>query len=236
MKAKEIKATQRHVRLMGFRVDGTPTGLPEKSTVQCVADVAGSLNDTFFVLNSALDETVYHVWLNVNSAGTYAPSGGETPVEVAVATGASADTVAAAVSAAIDALADFSASVVTDTVTITNAADGETADVADGSAATGFTFAVTQDGVTADISLPEGSLEATIADGANEGEYTITLNEPFARTPVVAIGILTAECIAKIHSVSTSQIVVKCFGVDGTTAKDADFHLIVSGFDCEYQV
>lgn len=100
----------------------------EKSTVQCVADSSSSLNNKYFTLNSP--STGYYVWFNVAAAGVDPAPGGRTGIPVAIAANASAATVASAVQVAVDALADFVATVVTDTVTITNAAKGNVTDAA----------------------------------------------------------------------------------------------------------
>jgi hypothetical protein len=126
--------------------DISATDQPEISTVQCVADVASSLNNKYFLLYSANDMTGYYVWFNVAGAGVDPAIAGKTGVQVAIAAGAAAAVVAAAVQVAVDALADFVATVLVDTVTITNAANGQTTDASDGAAPTGFTILVTQQG------------------------------------------------------------------------------------------
>ena len=121
-------------------------GTAEVSTATTVADTAGSLNSTYFLLNAAYDLTKYYVWYDVNSAGVDPAVSGRTGVKVSVATGATATQVATATAAAIDALAAFGATSASAVVTITNATGGPTSDITDGAAATGFTFAVTTQG------------------------------------------------------------------------------------------
>lgn len=88
------------------------------------------------------------------------------------------------------------------------------------------------DGTTATSALLEGGFDAVISEpSADAGDYLITFNEKFVRTPIVKAGCLTAACNVQIFSVSTSAVRVKVFAVDGTTPKDADFHLLVLGFD-----
>lgn len=137
----------------------------EVSTVTTVADSAGSLNNKYFYLSAAENATLYYVWINVNSAGSDPAISGRTGVQVAVATGASANTVASAIQVAVDALADFTASVVANAVTITNAATGIATDLTD-AGSTGFTLAVTTQGghtlvYTATGSLNESSTATT---------------------------------------------------------------------------
>ena len=127
---------------------GMTLGIPaaQVQDVDTVADTAGSLNSTYFLLESM--STKYYVWYDVSSGGTdpgiagSADTGGRTDVEVDITTGDSADDVATATRSAIGALADFSTGGATNVVTITNAAVGDVPDAKDGTAATGFTFDV----------------------------------------------------------------------------------------------
>lgn len=72
--------------------------IEEQWHVQCSPDVSLSLqNKYFFIYN--LDGDKFHVWLNVNGAGTDPAPSGSTGIEVAVATNASASDIAAAIAA-----------------------------------------------------------------------------------------------------------------------------------------
>lgn len=108
---------------------------------QQTAGAASNLNNKYFTLNDAGDDTEYYAWFNVNSEGVDPAVGGKTGIEVAVAAGATAAQVATALAAAIDGETDFAATASSSSVTIVNAASGPSVDVADGAAATGFTFA-----------------------------------------------------------------------------------------------
>jgi hypothetical protein len=89
-------------------------------------------------------------------------------------------------------------------------------------------FRVTGTGTAA---INEGAYDATLTDNGT-GDYTLTFDTPFARTPVCVVGVLTANIIHQISSVSASAVRVKLFqGTDGTTATDGIFHLVVYGFD-----
>lgn len=121
-------------------------GTKEVNSITAVADVTGSLNSKWFKLDSAYDRRLYYVWYDVNSAGVDPAVSGRTGVKVSVATNATAGAVGTATAAALDALADFSASSTTGTMTITNATGGPSTDAAEGTAPTGFTFAVTTQG------------------------------------------------------------------------------------------
>lgn len=116
----------------------------EVATVTCVADVAGSLNNDYFFINTANDAVQYYVWMNVNAAGVDPAIAGRTGVEVALATNDTASTVATAVASALNALAGFSSSAVGAVATVTNAATGSTTDAS--AQTSGFTIAVTTQG------------------------------------------------------------------------------------------
>lgn len=132
----------------GRRVEITKRA--EAAQVQTVVCGAASTITTgdYFNLYSAKDVTRYLVWYNKDSGGGAPAVANTTNVAVAIAAADTAAQVASATQAAIDALADFSASVNTATVTITNAAVGDCTTLSDGptAAATGFTFARTTAG------------------------------------------------------------------------------------------
>jgi len=130
----------------------------EVSTVTCVADVSGSLNNTYFEFDVMLaDGTLkkYFIWFNINTAGvapTPAPVAygtARTAAVVAEATNATADDIAAATKLVIDALTDVTCTVASAVLTITNDQMGAVDDTHDGAGdGTGFTFAVSTNGRT----------------------------------------------------------------------------------------
>jgi hypothetical protein len=125
---------------------GNDSGVAEVTTIDCIADSSGSLNNRFFLLNAA-GGLSYCVWMNVNSAGVDPSIPGYTSVPVALATNASANDVADAVATALDALAAFTApNPGADIVTCTNATAGDVA--APDAGNSGFTLAVTVEGVS----------------------------------------------------------------------------------------
>lgn len=140
------------------------------------ADSTGDLNNDYFRLFSANNETVYVVWYNVNGAGTDPAITDTTSVEVAVATDASANDVATATAAAVTALADFSASASTNEVTITRAKAGITS-VSEEGIGTGFTFS-------------DVTLGATLRDDITKARFTV-LNE----TAIIAFDTVGAKPI-----------------------------------------
>ena len=139
-----------------LQVTGTP--IAEISTVTTVADTAGSLNNTYFLLNSPT--TAYYFWYDVSGGGTdpgtvspipadlFINDSLKTGVTVAITTGDSASSVATTTDGVISGLSDFGTVLAAPLITITNAAVGAADDAADGTSATGFTIATTTPGVS----------------------------------------------------------------------------------------
>ena len=129
----------------------------EVFVITCIADASGSLNNTYFEFDIQLDDfsiKKYFVWFNVKGAGAVptpaVPYGGtRTAVVVAIATDATANTVAAAVHTQINALTDVSsantgAPSAIVTVTLDNAGGVDDAHDVD----SGHTFSITTQGRT----------------------------------------------------------------------------------------
>jgi hypothetical protein len=141
---KELSAAQLQA-LLGYG-GGNDSGVAEVTTIACIADVSGSLNNRFFLLNGA-GGLKYCVWMNVASAGVDPSIPGYTSVEVVLATNATANDVADAVAAALDPLAAFVApNPGAATVTCTNATAGDVS--APDAGNSGFTLTVTVEGVS----------------------------------------------------------------------------------------
>jgi hypothetical protein len=126
----------------------------EITSIECVADVAGSLNEKYFRLygaagtSSALDTTaaeqIIDVWFDVDGAGSAPSTGAGRMIEADIATDATAEAVAAAVSAALNADPAFSAGIDGATVIVahmtpTNFTNGSAGD-------SGFTVTTETDG------------------------------------------------------------------------------------------
>jgi hypothetical protein len=205
------------LRLDGFlhKVVTVPTDRAEVTSITCVADAAGSLNNKYFTINSALDATAFYVWMNVNSAGVD-PAPGGTGIEVALATGATAAQVATAVAAAIDAQAAFVSTALSTTVTVTNATAGNTTDAAD--VDTGFTITVTTQGTAPtanyDITITDPSdsaLDAAASDLLNrsatapEQVYPAVTN---ALTPILLAGTYGLTVANNSATSATAQIIL----------------------------
>lgn len=123
------------------------TEVAEVTTVTCVADVADSLNGTYFYINSV--STEYYVWIKTSGGASMDPAvAGKTGVQVSVTTNDTASAVAIAVASALNALGDFSSPMPGGTTaTITNANVGNVVDASDND--TGFTIMTTAQGSSA---------------------------------------------------------------------------------------
>lgn len=139
------------------------TSISQVTDVVCVADVAGSLAGKYFLLSAGDDGVDYYVWYKVSGSGSDPAVASRTGILVNVTTNDTANAVASATQTVLDAETDFAASVVTDTVTVTNVLGGLTTDAAAGTS--GFTTTVTTKGghsitYTASSSLSESSTAA----------------------------------------------------------------------------
>lgn len=121
------------------------TGVAEISTMDTTGLTAAGLANEYFTLHGASDAAFY-VWFNLDAGGVD-PAPGGTGIEVAVTTGESEGDMAIAIKNAVDAHAAFSATVLVNVVTITDAATGARTDITAGNS--GATVAVGTPGVTA---------------------------------------------------------------------------------------
>jgi len=113
----------------------------ETETITCVADTAGSLDGTYFILHDEDGSVAF--WIDVDDSGTAQPTlTVDRYVEITgIATGDSATAVATAVASAIDGDSKFSASAASNVVTVTHGDDSPQYPGFPQTA--GFTFAVT---------------------------------------------------------------------------------------------
>lgn len=192
---KVVENTAAHSVILNVYL--SPTIAAGAQTVALVADSSGSLNSTFFLLDSAFNKDLYYVWFSINSAGVDPAVAGRTGIKVSGATGATAATLGAAMVTAINTAAsfDFTASG-TSTVTITNTTFGPFTGAVDGSAPTSFTFAV-----TAGSGAPLTSVNMRSAYGTTNSVAQISKN-PTAS----ANGTLVDSISAAAQSVSQSDL------------------------------
>jgi hypothetical protein len=172
-------------------------GQQEITDIETVADVADSLNETFFFLDAI--DTQYYVWFNTGSGVDPAPAG-YTGIEVMIATGASANAVAQALfEALVVHITEFDVSVVGDTVTVTNLEVGAAIDTFDFD--TGFTFTTTQQGrgeliqpqitsfnvIAGNLYVTVGTADYfTINSAFNENRYLVWFNTGTVTEPSVS--------------------------------------------------
>lgn len=222
----DVESPQYRPFMLSLSATGV-TGVQQETEIETVADVASSLNDTYFLYNTPSQG--YYVWINVNAAGTDPMVGGLVGIEVAVAVNATANDVATAVAAAMNAVAGIGASAVADLVTAINDADGLSANAIDSIGdPTGFIIVVTVAGVDSGVALIYGQYDATIEEtGAGEGDYTITFNNPFVQVPQVVV--MAAESVVpRIVSVSVSSVQIEMNNLSGVPT-DSAFNAFVLG-------
>lgn len=87
------------------------------------------------------------------------------------------------------------------------------------------------DGTGGSASIIIGSKDATVAKVAT-GRYTITFEKAFAREPVAIPVVIygAAGVIASVSASSATAVSVRIYDLAGAD-QDADFHLMVQGFD-----
>lgn len=135
--------------------------IEEQTEVTCVADVASSLQNKYFLFNSGSNAGFY-AWFNVATLGVDPAPPGKTGIAVAIAANASAATVASALAVAINANSNFIATADGAVVTITNEVAGDADDTVDFN--TGFTFSQCQDGGSMDMGYMDGDIEVTFEE------------------------------------------------------------------------
>ena len=111
------------------------------TTIKCTADVSKQLAGTYFYLYTSNDAVKYQVWFDVtNDPGTVSADSGCTLAEVDILENDTANTVATRLQHILNALAGVTATVSTDTVTVTGITSAT--DITDVN--TNFTFTATR--------------------------------------------------------------------------------------------
>lgn len=151
-------------------------GFGNISTVTTVADVAHSLAGKFFRVNGFVTGRTYMFWFKVSGVGTSPATTSDTAIEVDIATGASANSVATAVKTDADVTAgfrsDFTLTRVNNILTFTALAAG-CLNARDGLSmyATGFAFSNAVTAPFLDASKSKGIKTFT---KTSTGLYTVT--------------------------------------------------------------
>lgn len=125
-------------------VSSTTVGVKENSysfnTNLIIKNTAGtesiSLNNKYFYINSALNETEYYVWFNVNGEGADPSIFNKTPIMVSISKGYTSTQVAESLKTALDSVDKFITNIDGDNLLITNKLIGVTSPTVDVS--TGF--------------------------------------------------------------------------------------------------
>ena len=129
--------------------------LQKIQNVTCIADVANSLNGTYFNIQAAQDQRAFYIWFKTSGGASNdpAPTNRE-GIRVDIATNASASAVAAAIASTLNAsfASYFTGSSLGSTCTITTTHPGNSTAASD--ATTGFSFSVVQ----------QGALEVLLSD------------------------------------------------------------------------
>jgi len=62
------------------------------------------------------------------------------------------------------------------------------------------------------------------------GDYNINFTKkPFTLTPEILLTVVTAQRVLRIGTVTNTSVQVLAFQMDGTTAAEADFHMMAIG-------
>lgn len=161
----------------------TPGGNAQVSQVITVADVSGSLNNTYFLLSSINTTTNaqknFYVWFNINSAGTDPAIAGATAIPITGATNVNAATLATSINTALNALtSDFTSTRATATLTITNVNPGNATKAADGAVPTGFAITTPTAGLFANVVVNQPILAIVTVSNSGGSSVTVTNVKP----------------------------------------------------------
>lgn len=116
--------------------------IEEQTKVVTIADTCSSLNDTYFILYSARDETKYNVYYSVCCAGSAPVCACATDVAINISVNDPSPVVALATQLVIECLEDFQSELEnsgTNNVIITNAVGGASTNTTDVDTGFGFT-------------------------------------------------------------------------------------------------
>lgn len=105
-----IKSKYTHFRAT-YNVDSNPEQVlyyrgtqAHKTSIACVPDIAGSLNNTYLNIHSSPDDNLYHIWFNVDGTGVDPAPANSTGIEIPVNANDTAIIVATAITLTVNAL------------------------------------------------------------------------------------------------------------------------------------
>jgi len=167
-----------------YNPDGVATapGTAEETTITTVADTAGSLDGTYFIIYDSAGSVAF--WIDVDDSGTAEPvHGADRSVEITtITTGMSADDVATQVRNFMVADGQWTASApVSDEIVATDINVGTRIDAFDGAGAeaTGFTISTTVQGVEPAVEtvVVPTSVKFFPLEGTDTSDIVTTVNE-----------------------------------------------------------
>lgn len=176
----------------------------EKSTLVMNADTAGSLNSSYWTFQSAEDAHKYYAWYNVDSGGTDPAVTGRTGIEVDIASGDTANTVASATRTALSASGAASYITIsgsTSGVILSNKQYGATTDVANGTGSPLATITISQDGSQG---VPESS--ALVISVTKNSTQILALGPPDPFQEVMAGQVYINAAASDVITVSFSSV------------------------------
>lgn len=88
---------------------------------------------------------------------------------------------------------------------------------------------------TGTASITQGSRQATLTDNGT-GDYTLTFAEAFKRAPVCVATCITAGKVAEIAASAVGSVQILTKTATSGAAADADFHLMVLGYDAADEI
>lgn len=128
------------------------TGRSEKTKITCKADVANSLNSTYFSISTP--NTNYYIWISTDSGVDPSPAG-KVSIPISISTNSSAIVVATAITNVI--VTSFSEYFTVEregsSITITNKIEGKVNTAEDGKLPTNFTFNILEKGLDSSSSI-----------------------------------------------------------------------------------
>jgi len=175
-------------------------GVSEITDIVTVADVASSLNNQYFFIYSPT--VTYYVWYSDGTGVDPAPGG--TAIPVVYTAGATADTIAGLTQAAITGLPAFSASVVTNTVTVTNAVADVATDATDFN--TTFVITTTTQGIAPSVNPAPGGTGLAVSVARDVTDVSIASQMQSVIDGEGSLGASVLGAVVTVTNASTGPV------------------------------
>lgn len=169
-----------------------PGSIPEITSI-LAASAAAITTSQYFYINSSGNARKYYVWYKKDGSGTDpAPQADRIGVEVDITTGETDAQVAVLTASALNNLfyPDFTATVITNTITVTNNSAGETNPAVNGNVGAPFAITVTQNGTGIGNNIVNDGDNLTLAIKKLDEEFGVILanaNNPNYDEPLTVI-------------------------------------------------